>query len=158
MRRFIILLLVICFSGCAGLGYREGDVKVTISGLQLLDATLLEQRYLFKLRLLNRSQRALSISGLSFDVELNGKEFASGVSNQQVSLSAFDEAMVEVKVSSSLFGIIRQLQSMQEMENKALDYKISGRVYLAAGVFSLPFEETGMIDLNLPPSGRGNGI
>ncbi len=158
MRRILLMMLLIGLAGCAGMGHREGDVKVTISSLHLLESTLLEQRYLFKLRLQNRSQSALTVSGMSFDVELNGREFASGVSNQQVSVAAFGEALVEVRVSSSLFEIIRQIQSMQGREHKALAYKISGRVHIGNGFFNVPFKETGVIDLDMPAARRSGGI
>ena len=158
MRRFLLMMLLIGLAGCAGMGHREGDVKVTLSSLQLLESTLLEQRYLFRLRLQNRSPSTLSVSGMSFDVELNGREFASGVSNQQVSVPGFGEAIVEVEVSSSLFEIIRQIQSLQQRERKAFDYQISGRVHIGNGIFSLPFKETGVIDLNMPAARRSDGV
>jgi LEA14-like dessication related protein len=137
------------------MGYREGDIKVTISSLTLLEATLMEQRYLVGLRLQNRSPNRLQIGGMSFDVELNGKDFASGVSNRRLSVAPFEEASLEVEVGSSLFSMIRQLQVLQQQQRKAFDYKISGRVYLGQGLFSLPFKETGVIDLVGPgPAGH----
>jgi LEA14-like dessication related protein len=150
MRVMLSGFLVIILTGCAGMGHRQGDVKVTIASLQFLESTLMEQRYLVTLRLQNRAPSALQVSGLSFDLELNGKSFASGVSNQQVSVAAFDEAMMEVKVSSTLFGIIRQFQILQEPQSRALDYQISGRVYLGNGFYNLPFQEVGELDLRVP--------
>jgi LEA14-like dessication related protein len=150
MRHIVLWLVLIGLTGCAGMGYREAEVKVNIASLQLLESTLMEQRYLVKLRLQNRSPRTLRIEGMSFDVELNSKDFASGVSNQSLAVPAYDEALVEVKVSSTLFGIIRQLQSMQQPGRDSFDYRISGRVNTVGGYFSLPFEESGVIDLHLP--------
>jgi len=147
MRCILLWLLLISLTGCAGMGYREGDIKVSISSLAFLQSTLMEQRYLVSLRLQNRTQNSLEIKGMSFDVELNGKEFASGVSNRQISVAPFDEAWVEVEVGSSLFDIIRQLQLLQHHQHKAFEYRISGRVYLGDGFFSIPFTETGVIDL-----------
>jgi LEA14-like dessication related protein len=156
MRRILLWIMLISLAGCAGLGYREDSVKVTLSSLQLMESTLMEQRYLVKLRLQNRSQRTLTVNGMSFDVELNGKDFASGVSNQEVSVAAFDEATVEVKVSSSLFGIIRQIQSMQNLESRAFQYEISGRVHTGNVFTSLPFKEAGVIDLGVPSARQMN--
>ena len=147
MRSVLLWLLCISLTGCAGMGYREADVKVTLSSLALLDSTLMEQRYLVRLRLQNRSHNDLEITGMSFDLELNGKNFASGVSKQQVIVPSFEETMLELEVSSSLFDIIRQLRLLQQHQHKTFDYTISGRVYLGDGVFSMPFKETGVIDL-----------
>lgn len=158
MQRIFIWIVMINLMGCAGMGYREDSLKVTIASIQLLESTLMEQRYLVKLRLQNRSQRTLSINGMSFDVALNGKDFASGVSNQELSVDAFDEAILEVKVSSTLFGIIRQIHSLQNLEQDAFAYEISGRVTAGNGFYSLPFKEAGVIDLNLTPAQQMHGI
>lgn len=147
MRRILLWLLLFGLTGCAGMGYREGDIKVSISSLAFLQSTLMEQRYLVTLRLQNRTPNKLEITAMSFDVELNGKDFASGVSNQQTSVASFDEAWVEVEVGSSLFDIIRQLQLLQQHQHKPFEYKISGRVYLRDGLFSVPFTQSGVIDL-----------
>ena len=150
MQRILLLALFIGLSGCAGLEYREGDVKVTIASLQPLESTLMEQRYLARFRLQNRSKNVLSVQGMSFDVELNGQEFASGVSNQEVSVGAFDEAVIEAKLTSTIFGILRQIQSIEGLESKAFQYQISGRLHLEGAIFSVPFTESGEIDLRAP--------
>jgi hypothetical protein len=87
---------------------------------------------------------------MSFDVELNGKEFASGVSNQQVSVGAFDDAIIEARLTSTIFSFLRQLQSIEGLESKAFQYQLSGRLYLEGAFFSVPFTEAGEIDLRVP--------
>jgi len=158
MRQVMLWLILISLTGCAGMGYREGDVKVTLTSLSILDSTLMEQRYLVRLRLQNRTRNPLEIEGMSFDVALNGKDFASGVSNRQIRVPAFDESILEVEVSSSLFGIIRQLQALQHNQHRSFDYELSGRAYLSGGMFSLPFKESGVIDLGLPKTPGDSGI
>lgn len=108
----------------------------------------MEQRYLIKLRIQNRSQKPLTIDGMSFDLKLNGKAFASGVSNQQATASAYGETMLEAKVSSTIFGVMRQLQSMQEMGSKPFQYEISGNLSIPDSYFNVPFRESGEIDLS----------
>ncbi len=146
-----VLLLVLFLGGlsaCATLGEREQQVKVAMTSMAPLESTLMEQRYLIKLRIQNRSRSPLSIDGVSFDLSLNGKAFASGVSNQQTTVAAYDESLLEVKVSSTLFGVIRQIQSMQEMGGKPFAYEISGNLSTADSYFNLPFRESGEIDLS----------
>jgi len=152
LRRVILLLVVFSLFGCAGLGYREDQLKVTIADIKMLDSTLMEQRFLVKLRVQNRGQEALSVRGMSFDVELNGKDFGSGVSNQEVSVPAFEDAVIDVKLTSTIFGVIRQLQSMRKLESKPFMYRLSGRLNTLGSMISLPFSEEGEIDLRLPDS------
>jgi LEA14-like dessication related protein len=156
MRLIILWLLWFSLTGCVGLGHREGDLKVSISSLAILESTLMEQRYLVKLRLQNRTPNSLHIKGMSFDVEFNGKEFASGVSNRQTHVAAFDEASIQVVMVSSLFDIIRQLQLLQQ-QHESFEYAISGRVYLENGPFSIPFKQVGVLELHSSGPSRRQG-
>ncbi|MCU7937105.1 MAG: hypothetical protein KZQ99_19915 [Candidatus Thiodiazotropha sp. (ex Dulcina madagascariensis)] len=59
-------------------------------------------------------------------------------------------ALLEIKVSGSLFGVIRQVQSLQKLEDKPFQYRISGSLSRPNSLFNLPFNESGEIDLRLP--------
>ncbi len=145
-----ILLLLTLLAGCASMMPQEDRVRVTLVDIQPLEATLMEQRYLVRLRLQNRARDPLAVDGLSFDLDLNGHAFASGVSNRAVSAPGFGEALLEVKVSSTLFGVIRQIQTLQNQEPKPFAYRISGRLSSPDSLFGLTFDERGEIDLNAP--------
>lgn len=150
LRSLLLSSLLLLLSACAALQPRNDQVRVTMSDVRPLESTLMEQRFLVKLRLQNRSQQMLDIDGMSFDLELNGKDFASGVSNHAVKVEPFGEAIIEVKVSSTLFGVIRQVQSLQTLEDKPFQYRISGSLSRPDSFFTLPFDEQGEIDLRLP--------
>ena len=148
--KFIPLLLLLLFglTACATLGPHEKRLKVTLVSIMPVESTLMEQRYLVKLRVQNRSTKALTIDGVSFDLRLNGKDFASGVGNQQTTIPGYGDSLLEMKVSSSLFGVIRQIQSIPELEGKPLGYEISGNLSTPEHIFNLPFRENGEIDLS----------
>jgi LEA14-like dessication related protein len=145
-----LLLLMLLLSACASLAPKQERVRVTIVDIRPLESTLMEQRFLVKLRLQNRSKTPLAIDGMSFDLELNDRDFASGVSNQAVTTPGFGEALIEVKVSSTLFGMIRQLQTLQNREPRPFHYRISGNLSSPGSLFGLTFSESGEIDLGLP--------
>ena len=145
------LLYLQLLPGCASLQNREDQIRVTIADLVPLESTLMEQRYLMKIRVQNRSREALNIDGMSFDLDLNGKRFASGVSNQQATIPGFGESMLEVKLSSTVFGLIKQFGVIQDRQNPSFDYRISGSLSSPDRMLPLPFSEQGEIDL-LPGS------
>ena len=152
LRLLTLLVLSLLLSACASMMPRDDRVKVTIVDIRPLESTLMEQRFLVKLRLQNRASEPLSIKGMSFDLELNGKDFASGVSNQAVTAEGYGEALLEVKVSSTLFGVIRQIQTLQNREPQAFQYRISGSLSSPGSLFGLGFSEQGEIDLTVPNS------
>ena len=102
--------------------------------------TLLEQRYALQLRIINPNDADMPINGLSYTIEINQREFAYGVSRQAVTIPAYGEAVLEVEVVSSLLGMLRQLQSLQEDKPAVLDYRLSGKLGLANSPVRLPFE------------------
>ena len=122
------VVVSVLLAACASLGgYRE-QPRVSLVSIQPLDMTLLEQRYQLSLRILNPNDVELPVSGLSYSVEINDRELAYGVSRQAVTIPALGEAVVGVEVVSSLLGMLRQLQSLDDGKKHGLDYRISGRL------------------------------
>jgi LEA14-like dessication related protein len=111
----------------------------------MIDAQLFEQRYALTLRIQNPNSFDLDVNGLSFEVELNGREFAHGVSNKGVLIPAYGESTLEVEVTSSLFNIVDQINALERRQGKSLEYRIHGKISTANHLLSLPFERKGEI-------------
>jgi LEA14-like dessication related protein len=126
---------------------KPDEIKVNISSMKMLESTLMEQRFQVVLRIMNRSPETISVNGMSFDIELNGKDFASGVSNEKTEIEPFSEGMVTVFVTSTIFGIIRQIHSLQDNTSESFQYELSGKLYGAGNLLGIPFNQSGEIDL-----------
>jgi LEA14-like dessication related protein len=146
-------MLLLQAAGCASLGVQKDSVRVTVSDIQVIEATLMEQLYRVTLRVQNRTDQLMSIDGGSFDLELNGSDFASGVSNQAIEIPAFSDAQIDVRMVSSVFGIVRLVQGFQDREGEPLTYSISGTL-ATDGLLGIGFEESGEIAL---PRESGGG-
>ena len=146
-KKLLLIVILVFLSACASIVPDKDSLRVNLSGMQMLESTLMEQRFLVKIRVQNRSQSTLNIRGVSFDLALNDKDFASGVSNQNISIAPLSESVLSVHITSTLFGLIRQFQSMQTVQTDPFRYDISGTVYVSNAAFGLPFSETGEIDL-----------
>jgi LEA14-like dessication related protein len=145
--RLAALLVLAWTAACSTLGPYQEPLRVNLVSIQPLDMTLLEQRYVLLLRIQNPNDSELSVNGVSFDLDLNGKEFANGVSGEPFVVPAFGEQVVSVNVVSTLFAVVRQVQELQSGELKSLQYRLSGRLSLAKGFARIPFERTGELDL-----------
>lgn len=150
VRKTVYFILILFLSGCSAITTKPEQFKVNISSMQILESTLMEQRFQVKLRIMNRSNNMVNIDGMSFDIELNDKDFASGVSNEQVTIEAFSEGIVSVNVTSTIFSILRQINSLQQNKSQDFKYEISGYVYSGSSMWGIPFQETGKINLNSP--------
>lgn len=149
MRKIILLLLVLTLlTGCAGMATKGDQLKVNLSSIKILESTLLEQRFAVQIRVQNRSQSPLKIKGLSFDLALNGKDFATGVNNQQLTIKPLSEGLLAVDITSTLFSLLRQFQSMQKLESESFAYELSGTLHLSNKMLGQRFSEKGEIDLH----------
>jgi len=132
---------------CAGLMQKLEPPRVSLSGLEPEEFGLFEQRYLLRLRVQNPNDVELPIAGMDFRLYLNGEEFASGVSDRQVTVPAFGEQLIEARVTSSLAGIIEQLRRMNRTEEQVFSYRLAGHVKLLNRPVKYPFDYRGEIDL-----------
>ncbi len=148
-RVFCLVLGFAVLAGCAGFQPRE-PLSVTISQITPVEIGLLEQRYLVKARVLNPNDTDVSFDGLVFDIEVNGKPFAKGVSDRGGTIPRFAEAIIEVQVVSSIQNAMRQIREMQKNPRPGFTYRVKGSLHVAGGYVSIPFETSGEFFLPLP--------
>ena len=151
LKRFyhtLIIITALSMSGCASLIQPTEPPHISVVHFKLIDIQLLEQEYELTLRVLNPNDTPLAIKGLSYTLEINNSKLAQGVSNQPVTIPAFSEKKLKLTMISGTFGIVRQLQSLEQSNQSALNYRISGKLSLDNQLIPLYFEKTGSLDLN----------
>lgn len=146
MRR-ALWILVFFLAACSGLGGLSQKPEISLAGLDLVELGLFEQRFVMKLRIRNPNDVDLPINGMTFDVELNGQAFAKGLSDRAVTVPRMGEALLEVKATSNLGSVLRQLRELQKGGRDRVDYRLFGRISLD-GFGSIPFDRRG--DLQMP--------
>lgn len=145
IRRLLLAILLLSIAGCAGFGgYRE-SVRVTVSAIEVLESTVFEQLYRVTLRVQNRNEQPITIRGGSFDLKVNGREFGSGVSDSVLTIPAYSDARLEVRMVSTLFGMVRLFQGLSSAERTELTYEISGRFRVDGFLGGITFREAGEI-------------
>ena len=144
----VILSGLLLLGGCAALSLKAPSV--TLADIKVLEAGLFEQRFGFKLRVQNPNDKEIAISGMSFMVEINGKPFARGVSNQGVTVPRLEERILEVTAVSNLYSILSQIHELLYGNSKGFSYRIKGRLFTEA-YGELEFDESG--SLAPPPPG-----
>jgi LEA14-like dessication related protein len=153
MSRSALLVLLalgaLLSAGCASLQSRE-PLQVIIAGIEPLQGEGLELRMLVKLRIQNPNDVPLDYSGVSVQMDVRGKRFATGVSDAAGSVPRFGETIVEVPVSISVFRIAHQaIGIMSEEYRGKLTYEMTGKLagptlhgahFRSSGEFRLPEE------------------
>jgi LEA14-like dessication related protein len=99
--------VALTLNGCAGL-FGGDPLRVSVAGIEPAGGQGLEVRFNLKLRVQNPNDSTISFNGVSLDLELNGKPFASGVSDQAGTVQRFSETVITVPLTVPAFAAIRQ--------------------------------------------------
>jgi LEA14-like dessication related protein len=151
----VLAVGMLAFAGCANLQGRE-PVQVVMVGVEPLQGEGLELRMLVKLRVQNPNDVPLDFNGVYVQMNVQGKTFATGVSDAGGSVPRYGEAIVAVPVSISMLRIARQAMGVMTNDyGGKLAYEISGK--LAGPAFnSMHFKSQGEFTLpaGIPESGQ----
>jgi LEA14-like dessication related protein len=133
--RIGLLIPLLVGVGCAGFGKTLEPPRINLSNVQFQDSKALETVFQVELRVFNTNDVPIKVKGLDCDLELNGKRFATGVSNVDTEIPAFGTTTVPVTLYSSVVDLFRGIIGLQKKEK--LKFGVSGRVHLEGG-FLIP--------------------
>jgi LEA14-like dessication related protein len=133
-RALMIALTALLLGACASLPNQD-PLQVTVAGIESLPGEGMELRMLVKLRVQNPNQAPIDFSGVYVELDVQGKTFATGVSNESGTVPAYGEALIAVPVTVSVLRMVRQVVGV--LDGQPVDkirYEMSGK--LSGGVFN----------------------
>ena len=153
-RHLALVMSLLCLGGCTTLPSHD-PVQVTVAGIEPLQGEGLELRLLTKLRVQNPNDAPIDYRGVYVKIELQGKTFATGVTDASGTVPAFGESVIEVPVTASamrmahqVFGVVRGGGPPDKLQ-----YSMTGK--LSGGAFGTRrFEASGEFSLK-PPEAAG---
>lgn len=150
LRASLLLAAGALLGGCASMPSRD-PLNVTVAGFESLPGEGMELRLLVKLRVQNPNDAPIEYDGVAVNVDVQGRSFASGVSDETGVVPRFGETIVAVPVTVSLLRMVRQVAGM--LDGQPVDritYSLSGKLsgitmfsthrFAANGDFALPRE------------------
>ena len=157
MKRFAGLFIAISLS-LFGQGCATGDAVVPprvnlVNIVPAASSGVFEQRFLVDLRISNLNDFDIPLNGLSFEMDVNGDYFATGLSNQKVLLRRLSTAVVSVETTANTVDLIRQV--MNAVRTGTVDYSIKGTAIVGnLRTQTVPFRQSGELNLVPDPVGR----
>lgn len=115
-------------TGCATL---RGDdpLQVIVAGIEPLQGEGMELRLMVKLRVQNPNDAPIDYRGVALTMDVQGKTFASGVSDSSGTVPSFGEAVIDVPVSISAFRMVRQALGLAtERGTRKITYEMKGKL------------------------------
>jgi len=140
----------VTLDGCAGL-FGGDSLRVSVAGIEPLPGEGLEMRFNLKLRVQNPNDAAVSFNGISLDLELNGKPFASGVSDQGGTVPRFGETVIAVPLTVPAFAAVRQALALAGAAQAGqIPYILRGKLAGTGLGGSTRFIDQGTLSLPVP--------
>lgn len=151
-----LLLAAWLLAGCASLPARD-PLVVTVAGIESLPGEGMELRLLVKLRVQNPNDTPVEFDGAALNLDVQGRSFASGVSDQTGTVPRFGETIVAIPVTVSVLRMVRQVAGM--MDGKPVDrisYSMSGKLHGVGLSGTERFTTNG--DFQLPKAGTEGAL
>jgi LEA14-like dessication related protein len=146
LRAALLMLLALGLSACASLLPGEPP-RVDVVGVEPLAGQGMEVRMLVKLRVINPNDTPIEYDGVLVDMEVRGKRFASGVSNERGTVPRYGEALLTVPVTVPALAVLRQALGFALDDRSPITYVVSGKLsgpqwnshrFSSEGEFQLP--------------------
>lgn len=142
-----LLAAALAFAGCATLPDQD-PLEVTVAGIEPLQGEGMELRMNVKLRIQNPNDAPLDYDGAYVKLEVQGRTFATGVSDATGTVPRFGESLVVVPVTASMLRVVRNVVGMmQDQPPEQVRYRMTGKLsttgfgsrrFSAEGEFKLP--------------------
>lgn len=154
-REFMLAGLMLMVAGCASLP-DEDPLQVTVAGIEPLPGEGLELRLLVKLRVQNPNEAAIVYDGTYVELEVQGRTFATGVSDVAGTVPRFGEEVITVPVTVSMLRMVRQVMGVLDGEPvETIRYEMRGKLS-TAGFGSRRFRTEG--EFRLPSSAPASPV
>jgi LEA14-like dessication related protein len=128
-------------AGCSLFVPRFEQPTLSVVNVQLLKSDLWHQELNVRMRVQNPNDRTLPIKGLSYELDLDGQDFAHGVSGASFVVPARGEAEFDMSVSANMASVLIKLLGQG---GNQVEYRITGKIALSAGLLrSIAFDDHG---------------
>jgi LEA14-like dessication related protein len=131
--------------------------SIDIANLRLESAGLLSQEFMLDIRIGNPNDFAIPLTGLAFKLEVNGRPFAEGLSNNSVTVPRLGYANTQVTGLTNTLSLLRQLMTVGTRDR--IDYRLFGTAHMGrlGQNDAVPFDRKGSLSLLPAPPAQSQG-
>jgi len=143
----ILVAISLALPGCALFQGRD-PLQVTVLDVEPMESGGMELRMLVKLRVQNPNDTPIEYNGVALEMNVQGKTFATGVSDTAGTVPRFGEAVISVPMTASAMRMLGQAFGLMqggaptkityEMKGKLNSSAVSSTHFKTQGEFALP--------------------
>ena len=139
----LLFCLTLFLTACASLTSDLDPPKVSMESFKALPSEGGAPRFEIKLRVVNPNKQSLDIAGVSYSVEILGKELITGVANDVPLIEGYSEQIVTLEAGLQMFQLLRLIASLGSTTAEAIDYRFTAKIDFNGFVPTQRIEEVG---------------
>lgn len=143
----LALLLTLLLGACAGFGQRFEEPKIELMALEALPMTGFNPGFRAQLRITNPNERALAISGLYYELALEGHDLASGTVNGPINVAGYSSQTVESVLQASLGGGLKLAADLLSRPRNQIGYTLTVKLSVGGVPIPLRIRRSGTVAL-----------
>ena len=145
LHRIALVLSTLALAACSGLPLYAQAPKVSVADVDVKSLGLFEQRFDISLRVGNPNDFDLEIEGLDFDLEVNDRAFAQGLTRTATLIPALSSTLLHIEAVTQSRDLMQQITSLPpEWLQEGVPYRIKGRIRTDRTGW-LPFDQSGVV-------------
>lgn len=124
------------------------EPTVEFVGMTLTDTGVFSATPVFRFALRNSNPMGLAIRDIAYDLQVNGRKFVKGVSDQNSRIPAAGREAVSLPIPFSFLDLFPSVEDFREAE--AIPYSLSGTI--GVGPFDVPYRTAGRFEVPALPA------
>lgn len=149
LRHAILLVLwLTLLVGCVSFTPETDPPKISLLSLRSLPGEEGSPRFEIRLRVINPNKETLDIAGISYSIELLGRELIAGVANDVPPIAGYGEGIVTLDAGLQLLELLRLMASLGTDRSEPLVYRFSAKIDFNGFIPTQRLEDSGEITLN----------
>lgn len=145
-RSLLFFVLIVGISGCANLDQFLRPPSVTVTKVEMLPFQGLQPRFAISLNVVNPNPISIPITGLAYQISLNGHPVFSGATSDVPTIPSYEEVAMEIEVGTNLVESIGFVSSLLGGEFDRLEYQIDSDINVRGIPRPFQVSESGEVD------------
>ncbi|WP_461516872.1 LEA/WHy family protein [Porticoccus sp.] len=146
MRAVWLLIALAGLSGCALLAPGQKP-EVHLVNVQPGAHEGFEQHFVITLLVLNPTGSELNVSGLSYNLKLQGEKLISGAAGGMNPIPPYGQSTIKVPASANLISGLKIIGAFMESRSQSVNFELEARISLGWWRLPITVVEAGSIDL-----------
>ncbi len=148
MKHMMILsMLLLVFTGCAGLQKRKPELSVSVQSFRMLPGNGIVPKFEIGLHLVNTSPVDVDIKGVVYRVYLQERKILTGAANDLPKIPAYGQSDILVTGTPDLFETIGFFRDLMARPRENLKYRVDVDIDAGTWIPTIHTEKKGTISL-----------